>query len=116
MPSDPQNAPRDRVAAKSASRAAALVVAVLAMVVEIAPAVFLMAGGGSLATVLANAPLEDGERTAAAGSSRPATDLALAPSSRRPVRIDATAPDTRPPAEGLAAFSRRLDLPPPAAA
>lgn len=115
-PADPQIASRDRTAAKSASRAAALVVAVLAMVVEIAPAVFMMAGGGSLATVLANAPAEGGERTVTAGPARPAAGLVSVTPSRRPSPAAATAPETRPTADGLAALLRRLDLPPPAAA
>lgn len=114
-PAAPEPHARDRSAAKSASRAAALVVAVLAMVVEIAPAVFLMAGGGSLATVLANAPVEGGERNAAVRETRPSAELVLERSMPGRDAL-ATAPDRRPTAPGLAALLRRLDLPPPAAA
>lgn len=113
---DAQTSPRDRSAAKSASRAAALVVAVLAMVVEIAPAVFLMAGGGSLATVLANAPAE---RVApAVAPTAPGGHLQLVSdrAARRPVRLAPTATPDRPLAPGAAESIERLSLPPPALA
>lgn len=115
IPTAAETTARDRIAVKSASRAAALVVAVLAMVVEIAPAVFLMAGGGSLASVLANAPVEGVERDGTARAASPSAALALERTVGGPDAV-ATAPERRPTASGLAALLRRLDLPPPAAA
>jgi hypothetical protein len=112
-PAEPANPPtsRDRNA-KSASRAAALVVAMLAMVVEIAPAVFLMAGGGSLAAVLATAPAERIAPNAQAGERR--SCLGLAAGRPRPLPSPVTSDPATSPA--AAALLERLALPPPALA
>lgn len=112
-PAEPAHPPasRDRNA-KSASRAAALVVAMLAMVVEIAPAVFLMAGGGSLAAVLATAPAERIAPTAAAGERRP--HLGLAAGRPRTLSAPVASGPVTSPAD--AALLERLALPPPALA
>jgi hypothetical protein len=107
---------RDRIAGKPVSRAAALVVAVLAMVVEIAPAVFLMAGAGSLATVLANETGEESARVAPATDSAARQAIAADRSSRAAFRITEIAPEPVPTAPAVADLLRRLDLPPPAIA
>jgi hypothetical protein len=109
-PATPAPLARDRNA-KSASRAAALVVAVLAMVVEIAPAVFLIAGGGSLAAALVNAPAERIAPAAAAAERRPHLELV---SVRSPAPRAATALSNRPLAPAAAKLLERLALPPPA--
>lgn len=106
---------RDR-SPKAASRAAALVVAVLAMVVEIAPAVFLMAGAGSLAAVLTNEPVDGTAPAVPAGAARTDAELCLDRSPPRLARIAAAVPDRRPAPPAFAAALRRLDLPPPALA
>jgi len=92
-----------------------VVAAMLALVLEIAPAALLAVAAGSFRSSSA-AALHGGELAEATAAAAARTGDGLDLARRRVPTIRSPRPDPAPEASGFAALRRRLDLPPPALA